>query len=231
MTSNPAKTLEILFAISQSAIDRELRDANGRLLEISKEIESLNQMPLELRTDEIEAKMAHLEMIRAHELCRDNSFLPEIKTFYVAKGAGWIAQDVESVAWNKDSLAELSAQMDAIRRREGLSEGQYWMHKNGPPDYLKLDQGLGEILANIWDTIFPYLLRRYRLDDHAKLFELDRATFEIEREIGARLILPSYVHDERNALTDTYFRKEYGENALMRLKSRLREISGQRERK
>jgi len=220
MSKNPAETLKALFAIEQSAIDRDLRKAEGRLLEIVTEISALLALPT--KTSETDARVAHLWMIQAHELCRLDKFATELKTFHAAFGASQIAQDASGIAADKDTCAEISARMKLICQREGLPEGEFWvMRSEGPKDYQDLNAEFEQILRSVEDTVFTFLLRRYDLNNYAELFEQDRVSFEIQREIGRRISMP--VQEEAidiEALMDDYFLKQYGADALAHVQSR-----------
>jgi hypothetical protein len=147
---------------------------------------------------------------------------PELRTFYAAFGAGHVAQDAEMVAADKDTCAELSSRMDAIRRREGLAKDEFWvMRDEGPQDYRDLSEEFGRVLERVADTVFLFVLRRYQMHEQADLFERNPVQFEIYREIGRRVSFPSKDVDIERTMDD-YFRTEYGEDALRRVQSRQR---------
>jgi hypothetical protein len=225
MSKDPSKTLDLLFAIEPQLITHDLRRAEDDIRSIADEIASVQAIPFDAKTPQIEARRAHLFMIQAHELCRRDSIAPEVQTFYAAFGAGHIAQDAEMVAADRDTCAELSRQMDAIRRREGLATDEFWaMQGEGPQDYRDLSDEFGRVLERITDTVFVFALRRYHLNDQADLFERDRVTFEIQREIGRRVIMPLKNDEEVGKMMDDYFRREYGTTAFERVLARVQEI-------
>jgi hypothetical protein len=225
VSRNPSKTLEILFDIKQEAINHDLRRAEEDTRSISTEISSLFAVPLAVRTPETDAKIAHLFMVEAHEICRRDSVAPELNTFFAAFAAGHIVQDAETVAWGKDTCAALSSRMNLIRRREGLADDEDWVFDEGPQDYRELDDKVRQVLERVEDTVFVFVLRRYRMDEHADLFERDRREFEIQREIGSRVNSPPCKETENTENEkDDYFRREYGSDALERVRSRVKEI-------
>jgi hypothetical protein len=74
-------------------------------------------------------------------------------------------------------------------------------------------------------VIFVFMLRRYRLDEHANLFEQDRATFEIQREIGRRVVMSTRTEAvEIEKRMDDYFRKQYGVGALRQVLRRAQQL-------
>jgi hypothetical protein len=226
MSSNPAKTLELLFAIGPDVIMRDLRRAEEDLRAIAEEIRAIKANSLDVGTPEIKSKRSHLFMVQAYGLCHRDTVAPELQTFYAAFGAGHIAQDAEMVAAYQDTCAELSAQMDVIRRREGLAEGEFWvMRDEGPQDYRELSDQYGVVLERIADTVFSFVLRRYHLNRHADLFERDRTTFEIQREIGNRVVAPVARNEaEVRKMMDDQFRRQYGGAAFKHVLTRVKEI-------
>lgn len=193
----------MLFDIKQDVINRDVRRAEEDIRTITNEISSLFSLPLTVRTSEIDARLAHLLMVQAHDLCRRDAVAPELKTFYAAFAARHIVQDAETVAADKDTCAELSARMDSIRRREGLADDEFWVMKDeGPQDYRELDDQFGRVLERVADTVFAFVLRRYHMDEHADLFERDRVAFEIQREVGRRVISPPGQRDRGHRKAD-----------------------------
>jgi len=228
MSKTPSETLQILFAMQEDAIDRDLQRAEDNILAVANEISSLLAIPFDAKTPTTDARLAHLLMVQARELSRRDRLAPEVRTFYAAFGAGHVAQDAETVAADKDTCAELSARMDTIRRREGLAEGEFWeMQHEGPQDYRDLTNEFGRVLERVADTVFAFVLRRYQMQEEADLFEQDRLLFETYREVGRRVIFPS--HDEEiEKMMDDYFRNEYGLDALNRVRLRAKELRDQR---
>lgn len=215
----------IISRRKQDVIDRDLRCAEEDIRTITNEISSLFGLPLTARTPEIDARLAHLLMVRAHDLCRRDSVAPELNTFYAAFAAGHIVQDAEMVAEDKGTCAELSSRMDFIRRREGLADDEFWEMHEGPQDYRDLDDELGRVLQRIEETVFAFVLRRYHMGEQADLFERDRVEFEIQREVGRRVISPPRKETEDiEKQMDDYFCSEYGEDALLHVQSRVKEL-------
>jgi hypothetical protein len=226
VTCNPADTLAILLGLPQQAIDFDLQNARDENQSIAREISILEKTPRSARTAEANARIAHLKMIQAYMVCDSEDVLPEFKTFYAALGASGIIENVETVAANKDSLADLAGQMDAIRQREGLTADESWgAAKNGPVDYRGLSDAYGRVLERIGDTAFIFVLRRYRLAEQADLFEADRVTFEILREVGRRLTSANLGESETvEELTNRFIEKKHGANAVHRIETRVAQL-------
>jgi hypothetical protein len=108
-------------------------------------------------------------MIEAHELSRRDNIAAEVQTFYSALGASYVAEEAQMVSMNQGRCAELFSAIQAIRRREGFSEDNGWLADEGPADYRRLNDELGQFLEKIYDTVFVSVLRRYQLEYYADL--------------------------------------------------------------
>jgi hypothetical protein len=225
MSENPSEMLAILFAIKQEVVLRDLKRAEEDIEAFNRELASFQAIPFEAATPEIEARRAHLFMIHAHELASRDAMAPEVQTFYAALGAGRIADDATSVAANKDTLGELNDHINAIRRREGLGEDEFWHAKDGPEDYREASEEFDQQLTAIYETIVSFVLRRYHLDAQADLYEKDRVKFEIQREIGRRVLVPPGAETiQAEEQMDIYFREKFGDEAHERMLARVIEI-------
>jgi hypothetical protein len=91
------------------------------------------------------------------------------------------------LAAEKGRLAELQDRMEKISRREGLSWDEYWPPGEGPADYEEARKQYDELGAQVSDTFFTSLLRRYHFYEFATLFEEDRMRFEVMHYVGERL--------------------------------------------
>jgi hypothetical protein len=187
MTRNPSETLKILFDIKQDAIDRDIQLAETDILSVANEIKSLYALPLAARTPKTDARLAHLLMVQACELCRGEA-APELKTFHAAFAAEHVVEDAEMVAGDRDTCAELASRLNAIRGREGLTDDEFWSRREGPQDYRELNDKLEGILDSVMETVFIFVMRRYHMDEQADLFERNREEFDIQREIGRRAL-------------------------------------------
>jgi hypothetical protein len=83
-----------------------------------------------------------------------------------------------SVAHEQGRLAELSRRMEDIRKSEGLQDDEFWPIGKGREDYQELSKESEELYKKVRDTVFTTVLRRYRLEDIADLYENDRARFD-----------------------------------------------------
>ena len=81
-------------------------------------------------------------------------------------------------------LGDISARIDAIRKREGLDEDEYWPIGQGPEDWEELSEQYSQVL----DAKFEETLREYGLVDMANLYRQDRKAYDLRREEGRRLV-------------------------------------------
>lgn len=213
-----------LLAMEQGAVDADLGRYKGRVSELVGEIQSLLRLPREQKTRTVETRVGHLTMIQAHEFHRDEAIPKEVKTFYTAFGAERIAQEAEVAAFEKGTVSQLSARMEEIRVREGLVGDEYWMTGDGPDDYRQLVDQQEALLDRIHETVFIFFLRRYRLEEYADLYERNRLAFEIQREVGRRLIHELGVSAEWQRLLGNCFRARFGAAALGRVVARVEAI-------
>jgi hypothetical protein len=106
-----------------------------------------------------------------------------------------------------------------------INDREFWLRGNGPQDYDQLNDEFSRVLEGVSDTVFLFVMRRYHMDEQADLFEQNRTEFEIQREIGRRVV---YRVDDEGGKDADRFRKEYGEEALQRVLSRSRDLRGER---
>lgn len=225
-----SETLAILFAIEQSVIDRDLAAAEENFDAVIDEIQALLVAPPKAKSPAKTARLAHLMMIQAHEVCQDENAPAEIKVYYAWFGAEQTVGEAENAAPGKDNLAEILSRIETIRKREGLAQGEYWERGNGPADFQELDDEFEEVLGRIRDTVFTFVLRRYRLDAQAELFERDRVEFEVQREVGRRFIAPAHKQTpDADQVMDEFFEDQYGPDALRRVHQRLVALRGDEE--
>ena len=225
MSNDPAAMLAIFLSIDPKVIARDLQEAQGQLRRVVDTISSLRAVHYKSRSPEIEAKISHFMMVQAHELASMPHIESEFKVFYVGFGAGEIVQNAEEAAFNKGKLAELSRKMAEIRKREGLSDGEYWYRHKGPADYQALEMESDDIAEKVTDTIFVHVLRRYSLNDQADLYEKDRAQFDILREIGGRVLMGNIgPGDEAQKILDAHIAQKHGQSVLDMIRKRAREL-------
>jgi hypothetical protein len=78
-----------------------------------------------------------------------------------------------------------------------------------------------EILRNIHDTMFSNALERYGLNDVIELYENDRPSFELQVEVGRRLVSPDLVDLAEHQKFEADFRRNFGPEFLQEFMRRL----------
>lgn len=225
MTAAAAESrLSYLLAMEPVEIDADLAKYQGRMSELIEDIRSLLHRPREQRTAEVEARIAHLRLIQAHEFCADETLPVEVRTFYAALGAEKVAQDAGIAAFEKGSLAQLSREMEEMKQRVELTDEEAWMRGEDSADYRRLAARQKETVERIEQTLIAFSLRRYGLTRPADLYENDRATFEVQREVGRILMMEGGAPPTEKELLEGYLGKRYGRDAVQRVLSRLQEI-------
>ena|SRR2546426_8622702 len=95
----------------------------------------------------------------------------------------------------------------------------------GPPEYWDALKECRELSERIDRMIFPEILHRYRLDWVAEIYEQDRATFDIMREVGRRWVRRNQKRNafrlERDRGAADHILKNHGPDALEKLSRRL----------
>ena len=95
----------------------------------------------------------------------------------------------------ESDLGEINAGMEAIRKREGLDDDEYWPIGEGPDDLEKLEQQYEKVT----ERKFEETLREYGLDDIADLYCQDRKSYDAQREQGRQL-----AHVEKSEVEQLY---------------------------
>ena len=218
---NPAETLRILFAMDQSEIDRDLKNAEGRQDEVAAELTEILMLDQEAITPVTDARRAHLLMVQACELIREGAFPMEMTAFYASYATNFLAGDAWIATANKGTLAEISGRLRTARASQQAT---------GDPgeNVEQLEAEYERMVDSIGDTVIPFLLRRYGLHERADLFEQDRTIFEMQHETGRRIVCamrpPSPEMDQQ---LDDLFATRFGDEALAHVKARVEELLGE----
>jgi len=217
MPNHRKGAVQLLFRLSQAEVDRDLRDAEGRFRELMEERAALTRPLVSERTAAIEARDLHLCMLEAHAV-RKLRHLPEDLAFFLAvHAAEAIAFEACGDALDGGRAGELSQQMHSIEARAGLARNDAFSIADAPPDWRALSDECDALLDKIDATVHTQVLRRYRFADIATLYETDRVTYEVRREVGRR-----WFHKSRSESdSDECFLNRHGPAALALLKDRL----------
>lgn len=225
MIIDPSEILSCFFAISENTIAHDLKEVENNIKAFREKSQALRAGNFKLRSAEDNALLLHLSLIQSSELCRLPNVPQELKTFYAGSSANAVIENVSMAAFGKDSLKDLNEKMDKIMSREGLSKNQFWPKGSGPDDYEELQQQYDEISSNIENTVFVHTLRRYSMNASADLFENDCREFQIQNEIGRRVVFEKHGSDSSlSAHKDQQIIAEYGKKVLCRIKKRVTEL-------
>jgi len=126
-------------------------------------------------------------------------------------------------------IGQLTRQMMEIEQREGLKENDYWLIGEGPPDYQAASAESSMLQTRVEETVFLHVLRRYRFNAAAELYEKNPMEFDVRHEAGRRRVMPGdFMKLNLNGSAEESLLKEYGQVAVDLLHQRLKE-SGMRE--
>ena len=103
-------------------------------------------------------------------------------------------------------LGDISARINAIRKREGLDEDEDWFIGQGPEDWEELNEQYSQVL----DAKFEKTLREYGLVDMANLYRQDREAYDARREEGRRLVFEDISELEQVRVVQKQFETEAG---------------------
>ena len=101
-------------------------------------------------------------------------------------------------------LEDISTRIDAIQRREGLDDNEYWHIGQGPEDWQELNRQYSQVL----DAKFEEALREFGLDNIADLYGMDRISYDAHREQGRRLVFEGIPELERLSTVKNQFEGE-----------------------
>jgi hypothetical protein len=228
-SQHQVQTLRIFFSIPQARIDRDLGGALLDVKRICEEIDAYCALAEQERTPELSARRYHNDLLQAHYMRKLPQICQEAALFFLAVVVEHIVNDVATCAVEKGEIRELMRQMTEIERREGLKKNEYWTIEESPPDYRQINAASEVLLNSISETIFLCVLRRYRFEAMADLYEKNRMEFDVMREVGRRRMYPGksveLKVDESEAM---FLFKKYGQAAVDLLRERSKKFNDRR---
>jgi hypothetical protein len=228
-SSNQAQTLRIFFSITQARIDRDLGEALFDIERILGELDVYHALAKEQRTPELSARQYHNKMLQAHCLRKLPTACEDEALFFLKIATLGIVNDVGDSAMDAGRIGELTRQMMEIEQREGLKKNDYWSIGEGPPDYQAAGAESLMLQTRVEETVFLHVLRRYRFNAAAELYEKNPMEFDVMREAGRRRVMPGdFMKLNLNKSAEECLLKEYGQAAVDLLHQRLKE-NGERE--
>lgn len=140
-------------------------------------------------------------------LAQANRLVSGDPDFSIFHTLAWFILDMPTTADDKkldQKLAEISAKMRAIEKREGLTDDEYWQLDDAPEDY--------QALADEWDDRADELrVQLFRLfDEHemADLYLNDRAEFDRRFDLGRRAVIGEEAIAKAEGLLDQLEQKK-----------------------
>src|SRR5262249_46438578 len=113
------------------------------------------------------------------------------RLYYVVYPAESIAECAMFVSHERDRREDLSQQMDAIKKREGLAKSEDYMIGDGPADYQGLSREREDLYDKVKYTVMIEVGKRYGLNDEVRLYEEDRERFNKLLEEGREAVSES----------------------------------------
>jgi hypothetical protein len=227
--SNQAQALKIFFGIPQAQIDGDLGEALFDIERILGELDMYHALAKEKRTPDLSARRYHNQMLQAHCWRKLPTACEDEALFFLKMATLDIVNDVGDMAMDAGRIGELTRQMMEIERREGLKENDYWSIGEGPADYQAAGAESEVLQTRVEETVFLHVLRRYRFNAAAELYEKNPMEFEVMHEAGRRRVMPGdFMKLNLNRSAEESLLKEYGQAAVDLLHQRMKE-NGERE--
>ena len=180
-------------------------------------------MPEIVTTPGQRALCIHHEILQGHALACQPGLHEDLALYLATWPLDQISEDCAEAARAHGHLAQLEAELEAIRKREGLTGDEYWPIGEAPADYEAVSRQSDETMERIRDGIFAQLIRRYFGDTLADRFEQHRADFEVAREVGRRMVIKADPDRGLNEWIADEILRKYGRAAHEQLLKRLKE--------
>ena len=232
MESEDSELWRIFYSTSQEHIDADIKRAVTDLNTIGIFLPHTDRRVFDAPPQE-RALASHTLLVWASAFNRMENVHFELRVKTASSAALWLVQDAQYIDHSKSRGKEIGEAMKAIRRREGLEEDGYWLRGEGPEDYRALEREDEQRDDRIEQTVLPSVMRRYRMDDLAELYERDRLIFEIANEVGKRMERsPSPPQDPElrevweltGVRADEYFQERFGVDSLRKVQRRVAEL-------
>ena len=201
--------LKSFFSISLREVERDLgRVATDALILRSQEKKFRRKRASAVKSVDLAASYHRRFLLGS--LMMEISMLPEeLVLFSVSLPAYEIAEMACGISCYQGALKELGG-IVLNCQESGMFEGY-------DSAVLRSD----EILESVHDTMFLNALERYGLTKVTELYENDRPSFELQVEVGRRLVSPDLVDLEEHKKIEADFRKKFGPEFLQDFMQRL----------
>ena len=109
-----------------------------------------------------------------------------------------------SVAGVYKELEDITSQIQAIEKREGLGDLEYWPIGEGPEDWNQLSNQYDKIS----DVKFEETLREFGLEEMADLYHVDRKAYDDHREQGRAIVFSKAPDLNKLSFVQKHFESE-----------------------
>jgi len=185
-----SEAFRLFMEIPQSRIDSDIDEGPDGYEPARQRVSRYYDTDDEHRTAEDCAEHLHAQMIQARAAQKHPAVHEAVAFHLVGIGAREAAQAAVSVAWKNGELGKLNAEMDRIREASGIEDFDDIRDEEKPKEYLDLAERAGGLLQRIETMMVIDILKRYRLYEHAELFEQDEAAFDARVREGYYVLFP-----------------------------------------
>jgi hypothetical protein len=172
---NESQTVAQFFSITQDQLARALATP----WQIVNYLERERNSPKTCSADPsaLEARRLHNLLLLAYAM-QESDCIPLDKCIFLAgEAASEVSAKAVVAAMDKGQLKELSAVLNRIKERAGLTRQLGWMNGDGPADYEQASDQFCDLLLKINDTITVEVFRRYRLNAALELYQENSLRF------------------------------------------------------
>jgi hypothetical protein len=187
------------------------------------------------------ARFHHEQLLRAAALLRHGvqNFMPDLVVHFVHHRLLFISSDALEVARAKGELSDCLHRIRTLLDRAGISWERYLLHfgnltpEERTPEYWREEDKRCRLETSIQATITVHLLRKYRLEEIATLYESDPMKYAVMKEVGRRITRPfprsqtwKTFYEKRDRNQEDLLLGKYGSAAVELLRQRLRIWNG-----
>ena len=193
-TEQNSETFELFQGISRKRIDRDL--ANANFDDFGPLARAFYATPFGQHTSQQYANYLHNQLVHAHAAMTCPQ-LPDVISIHLAAYGREAAQVAVQIAYDSGELGKINRELGRMREQAGVDEEEEWEGKEKPEKYDELMDECCTMLSKISDMMIVNVLRRYRLDPIADLYETNQKEFDEKAMQGALCFSPRKGLDQR----------------------------------
>ena len=156
------------------------------------------------------AQQLHQQLVAAGRLCQQFGQHHHLTVLAVGLAGLKVAEIASREACLRGRLGRLNALLG-----DGLTFGE---NDRG----LLLEEEADRLLRRVEDTVFTAAICRYGFEGIALLYEESRSLFEVQMEVGRRLLLPRAVRFQESRQACIALQRDYGKRSVRLLERHLR---------